>query len=119
MFVFVRCHRSSAAVTPVRYELDIIQVISVLIILKKWENNGTEKISLVTPDHFWLTVVAIVPVAYQIYQLKPGYLLCRLLVLWEFSVIKYYCVVTRFCFSRCAGQQLLVAVYDQVVVTNT
>ena len=49
MFIFARCLRSSAAVTPVKYELDIIQVTTVLIIQKKWENNGTEKIGLVTP----------------------------------------------------------------------
>ena len=48
-FTFVRCLRSSAAVTPVKYERDVIQVTSVLIILKNWENNGTEKICLVTP----------------------------------------------------------------------
>ena len=49
MFIFARCLRSSAAVTPAKYELDIIQVTTVLIIRKKWENNGTEKIGLVTP----------------------------------------------------------------------
>ena len=49
MFIFARCLRSSAAVTPAKYELDIIQVTTVLIIGKKWENNGTEKIGLVTP----------------------------------------------------------------------
>ena len=49
MFIFARCHRSSAAVTPAKYELDIIQVTTVLIIQKKWENNGMEKIGLVTP----------------------------------------------------------------------
>ena len=42
MFVFVRCLRSSAMVTPVEYEGDIIQVTSVFLILKKWENNETE-----------------------------------------------------------------------------
>ena len=41
MFIFARCLRSSAAVTPAKYELDIIQVTT--------ENNGTEKIGLVTP----------------------------------------------------------------------
>ena len=46
MFIFARCLRSSAAVTPVKYELDIMQV---SIIRKKGENNGTEKIGLVTP----------------------------------------------------------------------
>ena len=49
MFIFVRCHRSTAAVTPAKYELDIIQVTTVFIIRKNWENNGTEKIGLVTP----------------------------------------------------------------------
>ena len=49
MFTFVRCLRSSAAVTPAKYELDIIQVTAVFIIRKNWENNGTEKIGLVTP----------------------------------------------------------------------
>ena len=38
MFIFARCLRSSAAVTPAKYELDIIQVTAVLIIQKKWEN---------------------------------------------------------------------------------
>ena len=38
-----------AAVTSVKHELDIIQVTNVFIILKNWENNGTEKIGLVTP----------------------------------------------------------------------
>ena len=49
MFIVARCLRSSAAVTPVKYELDIIQLTAILIIRKKWENNGTEKIGLVTP----------------------------------------------------------------------
>ena len=49
MFIFARRPRSLAAVTPAKYELDIIQVTAVLIIRKKWENNGTEKIGLVTP----------------------------------------------------------------------
>ena len=49
MFIFARCLRSSAAVTPAKYELDIIQVTIVFIIQKNWENNGTEKIGLVTP----------------------------------------------------------------------
>ena len=49
MFIFVRCRRSTAAVTPAKYELDIIQVTTVFIIRKNWENNGTEKIGLVTP----------------------------------------------------------------------
>ena len=49
MFIFARCLRSSAAVTPAKYELDIIKVTIVFIIPKNWENNGTEKIGLVTP----------------------------------------------------------------------
>ena len=51
MFIFARCLRSSAAVTPAKYELDIIQVTIVLIVPKNWENNGTGKIGLVTPTH--------------------------------------------------------------------
>ena len=35
-------------VTPVKYECDIIQV---LITVKSWKNNRTEKIGLVTPTH--------------------------------------------------------------------
>ena len=49
MFIFARCLRSSAVVTPAKYELDIIQVTTVFIIRKNWENNGTEKVGLVTP----------------------------------------------------------------------
>ena len=49
MFIFVRCLRSSAAVTPAQHEIDIIQVTTAFIIRKNWENNGTENISLVTP----------------------------------------------------------------------
>ena len=49
MFIFGMCLRSSAAVTPAKYELDAIQVTTVFIIRKNWENNGTEKIGLVTP----------------------------------------------------------------------
>ena len=49
MFIFVRCLRSSAAVTPVKYERDIVQVTGVFVTLKNCENNGTEEISLVTP----------------------------------------------------------------------
>ena len=44
MFIFVRCLHSSALVTPVKYERDIIQVTSVFIILKNLENNETEAI---------------------------------------------------------------------------
>ena len=54
MFTFTRCLRSSAAVTPAKYELDIIQVAAVLIIRKKWKNNGTEAIGLVTPTLEWI-----------------------------------------------------------------
>ena len=52
MFIFARCLRSSAALTPAKYELDIIQVATDFIIRKNWENNGTEKIGVVTltPD---------------------------------------------------------------------
>ena len=53
MFIFDRCLRSSAEVTPAKYELDIVQVITVFIIQKNWENNGTEKIGLVTPTPVW------------------------------------------------------------------
>ena len=49
MYIFARCLRSSAAVTPAKYELDTIQVTTVFIIRIKWENNGTDKIGLVTP----------------------------------------------------------------------
>ena len=49
MYTFARCLRSSAVVTPAKYELDIMQVTTVLIIRKNWENNGTEKIGIVTP----------------------------------------------------------------------
>ena len=49
MLIFVRCLRSLAAVTPVKYKHDIIQVTSVLITLKIWEDNGTGKIDLVIP----------------------------------------------------------------------
>ena len=49
MFIFVRCLHSAAAMTPVKYEPDIIKVTSVFIILSNWKNNGTGEISLVTP----------------------------------------------------------------------
>ena len=48
-FIFARCLCSAAAVTPVKYERDIIRLTSVLMILKNRENNWMEKISLVTP----------------------------------------------------------------------
>ena len=35
--------------TPVNYERDSIKLTSVLIILKKMEYNGTEKVGLATP----------------------------------------------------------------------
>ena len=49
MFIFARCLGSSAAVTPAKYELDIIKVTTVFMIRKNWENNGAAKIGLVTP----------------------------------------------------------------------
>ena len=56
MFIFARCLRSSAAVTPAKYELDIIQVTTVFIIGKNWENNGTEKIVTPTPGSSQLPI---------------------------------------------------------------
>ena len=47
----VRCLRSSAAVTLVKYERGVLQATSILITLKNTENNGTEKIGLVTHIH--------------------------------------------------------------------
>ena len=44
-----RCHRSSAAVTPVKYECDIQMVTSVLTMVKNRESDRTEEIGLVTP----------------------------------------------------------------------
>ena len=49
MFIFARCLCSPAAVIPGKYERDIIRATSVLVILENRDNNGTEKISLVTP----------------------------------------------------------------------
>ena len=49
MFIFVRCLRSLTAVTPAKYELDIVNVTTVFMLRKNWENNGTEEIGLVTP----------------------------------------------------------------------
>ena len=49
MSIFARCLRSVAAVTHAKYELEIMQVTAVVVIRKIRENNGTEKISLVTP----------------------------------------------------------------------
>ena len=54
MITFAMCLRNSAAVTPAKYEHDIIQVTIVSIIWKKWENNGTEKIGLITPTSDYL-----------------------------------------------------------------
>ena len=48
-FIFDRCLCSSAAVTPVKYEGDIHQVTSVLMIMKHCEINGMEEIDLVSP----------------------------------------------------------------------
>ena len=56
MFIFARCLRSSAAVTPAKYELDIVKVTIVFIIPKNWENNGTEKIGLVTPTPDYMSL---------------------------------------------------------------
>ena len=47
-FIFDRCLCSSAAVTPVKYIRDIMQVTSVLVVLKK-DNNGMAKIGFVAP----------------------------------------------------------------------
>ena len=49
MFIFTACLASLAAVTPVKYVRDIIQVTICSIILKILENNGLEKIGLVAP----------------------------------------------------------------------
>ena len=43
------CLCSSAVVTPVKHEHDIIQVTSLLVILEYGKNSGTEKICFVTP----------------------------------------------------------------------
>ena len=78
MFLLARCLHSLAAVTPAEYELDIIQVTTVLIIRKKWENNGTEKIGLVTPtpgsDH---TKLYRGHISQKVYELM-------ILFLWNF-----------------------------------
>ena len=55
MFIFARCLRSSAAETPAKYELGIFKVTTVFMIRKNWENNGTEKIGLITPTPDGLT----------------------------------------------------------------
>ena len=48
-FIFDRCHRSWAAVTPVKYKRDIQWLTCVLAMLKNEENNGTGEMGLVTP----------------------------------------------------------------------
>ena len=50
MFIFVRCLCSSAVVTPVIYQPDIVQVTSVFIILRNLENK--EKQTTVYKDVF-------------------------------------------------------------------
>ena len=47
--IFDKCLCSSAAVTPVKYERDIHQVTSVLMIMKHCEINGMEEFDLVSP----------------------------------------------------------------------
>ena len=49
MFILVRCHRTRAAATLVKYERDIQKVTSDVTMLKNQENNVTEEISFVTP----------------------------------------------------------------------
>ena len=44
-----RCHRSSAAVTPVKYEPDNHLVGILVAILRKLENNGKRKIGSIAP----------------------------------------------------------------------
>ena len=66
MFIFARCLCSSAAVPPAKYEPDIIQVTTVLIIRKKWENNGTEKIGLVTPTPGYIGTIVLQAVQFHI-----------------------------------------------------
>ena len=48
-FIFVRCHRSWAATTPVEYKRDIQWLTYAFSMLKNWENSGAEKIGLITP----------------------------------------------------------------------
>ena len=52
-FVFDGNHNILEEVTPVKYEGDIHQVKWVLEMVKNWENNGKEQISLVTPTTGW------------------------------------------------------------------
>ena len=49
MFILVRCHRTRAAATLVKYGRDIQKVTSDVTMLKNQENNVTEEISFVTP----------------------------------------------------------------------
>ena len=49
MILRIKLIYSWAVVTPGKYECDIQEVSSVLIILNNWENNGTEEIGLATP----------------------------------------------------------------------
>ena len=53
-FIFDSCHRSWAAVTPVKYKRDIQWLTCVLAMLKNEENNGTGEMDLVTPTPGWL-----------------------------------------------------------------
>ena len=66
------------AAASVKYNRDIPQITSILINLKVWENNGTEKIGLITP-HLWydnmITIMAQWNTQYKsitaIYTLTP------------------------------------------------
>ena len=49
MFIFARCLRSTAAVTPVKYGRDIIQVTSILFLKKGENNDGTGEIVIEPP----------------------------------------------------------------------
>ena len=50
-FIFDWCRRSSAAVILVKYEHDIKQLTSILLILENWEPDGTDMDTkgLITP----------------------------------------------------------------------
>ena len=67
-FIFARCPRSSAAVTPVKYERDVVQVTNLSVILRKWENNGTEEIGLVTPTPDCAARLWIAPTLWILYM---------------------------------------------------
>ena len=54
--MFNRCHRSRAAVTPVKYERDIQRVTSILTMLKNRENNGTGRNWFSNPHPWWWSV---------------------------------------------------------------